>query len=132
MPREIRKIILNDAEIMEAVMSYRRVTSDLLPPGDILNVRPSEDHSISVEIEMKFGPNVRKDWFVLERDHLTEAMVRYCIENNILVPRQGTRKARPVDKAWVLEIRLRDAEMRNIAARGQLETAARVSSGISV
>ena len=132
MPREIRKIILNDAEVMEAVAAYRRVTDDLLPPGAILDVRPSEDNGISIEIEMKFGPNIRKDWFILEREHLTESMVRYCIENNIIVPRHGIRKARAMDKAWVLEIRLKDAEMRNIATKGTAETAAKVSSGIAV
>jgi hypothetical protein len=132
MPKEIRQIILDNAELAEAIHCFRRVQSDLLPPGNILSVKPTEKGGASVKIEMKFGPNVRKDWFILEAEHLAEAMVRFCIENNIIVPLQGTRKVLAADRAWVLEIRLQGAEMSFIAISGTPEKAAGVASGMKV
>ena len=60
---------------------------------------------------MTYGPNVRQDNFVLTNAHVIEAMVRYCVENNIVVPRHGKRTARNVNGEWILEFRLKGSEM---------------------
>jgi len=131
MPREIRKIILSREEMAEAVDSFRRVRKDLLPPGTILSVEEAKGPSVTVHIEMRFGPNVRNDEFVLENEHLVETMIRFCLENNIIVPRGGKKTVRCIDQEWLLEIKLHDSEMAHLATSGRIEPTARVRTGIA-
>ena len=111
MPIEIRRIILDDEELISAINSYRRVRDDLLPPGSILSVAPGDDGGAAVQIEFKFGPNVRTDTFALTTPHLVEAMIRFCIETNVVVPRQGKRSAGHTAKGWTLEMLLTGTEL---------------------
>ncbi|WP_028466900.1 hypothetical protein [Nisaea denitrificans] len=121
MPREVRTIILSDAELSGAVDSFRRVNKDLLPPGTVHGIEAQPDGSILVAIEMKFGPNIRKDKFILEQQNVVEAFVRFCIETNVVIPRSGTRKIVRTDKEWILEIRLKSDEMAHQAAYADLK-----------
>ncbi|WP_193173625.1 hypothetical protein [Nisaea nitritireducens] len=121
MPREIRTIILSDAELKGAIDSFRRVHKELLPPGTVHGIEAQPDGSILIAIEMKFGPNIRNDSFILEQQHVVEAFVRFCIETNIIIPRSGTKKIVRTDKEWILEIRLKSNEMAHQAAYAELK-----------
>lgn len=131
MPREIRTIILSDTELTGAVDAFRRVRKDLLPPGIVHGIVAEPDGNILVTIEMKFGPNIRNDSFILEQQYVVEALVRFCIENNVIIPRSGSKKMLRGDKEWILEIRLKSSEMAHHAASAGAEPAARVRTGIA-
>lgn len=131
MPREIRTIILSDAEFTGAIDSFRRVRRDLLPPGIVHGVEAQADGSILVAIEMKFGPNIRNDKFVLEHQFVVEALARFCIETNVIIPRAGAKNVIRTEKEWVLEIRLKASEMAHHAAFTDAELAASVQTGIA-
>ncbi|MEQ8333194.1 hypothetical protein [Nisaea sp.] len=131
MPREIRTIIFSDAELTGAVDSFRRVRKDLLPPGAVHGVEAHEDGNILVTIEAKFGPNVRNDNYILEHKFVVEALVRFCIETNIVIPRAGSKKMRRSDTEWILEIQLKNSEMAHHAVFSGTEQVARVRTGIS-
>lgn len=130
MPREIRTIIFSEPELYGALDSFRRVRRDLLPPGTLSEIMPEKAGNITIGIEMKFGPNVRSDRFILEHEFLVEAMARFCIETNIIVPRAGSKKVYKADKEWVLEIRLKASEMAHHAVFSDTEIAATIQSGI--
>ena len=131
MPREIRTIIMSDAELTGAIDSFRRVRKDLLPPGTIHGIEAQKDGNVLVAIEMKFGPNVRNDSFILEHQFVVEALARFCIENNVIIPRSGAKKVLKTDREWILEIRLKASEMAHHAAFTDAELAASVQTGIA-
>ena len=121
MPREIRTIILNDAELTGAIDSFRRVRKDLLPPGTVHGIEAQPNGDILIAIEMKFGPNVRNDSFILDQQYVVEAFVRFCIETNVIIPRGGTKKILRTEKEWILEIRLKSSEMAHQTAYADLK-----------
>ena len=127
MPREIRKIILDDEELIQALMSYRRVREDLLPPGQILSVKPDGKNDAVIDIEFKFGPNERRDLFTLKNQKLVDALIRFCIENNIVVPRQGKRAAHHQNGFWILEMHLSGDELEHTGLARVADGASRAS-----
>ncbi|UUX48799.1 hypothetical protein NUH88_15470 [Nisaea acidiphila] len=122
---------MTDAELASAVDSFRRVRKDLLPPGTIHGIEAQKDGNVLIAIEMKFGPNVRNDSFILEHEFVVEALARFCIETNIVIPRGGAKKVLKSDKEWILEIRLKASEMAQHAAFTDAELAASVQTGIA-
>jgi len=113
--------MLSDTELKEAIDSFRRVHKEILPPGTVHGIETQPDGSILVAIEMKFGPNIRNDKFILEQQNVVEAIVRFCIETNVVIPRSGTKKVMRTDKEWILEIRLKSDEMAHQAAYAELK-----------
>lgn len=118
--------------MLGAVDSFRRVRRDLLPPGAVHEIEPKTGGDILVHMEMKFGPNLRKDKFILEHEFVVEAMARYCIETNVIIPRAGKKKVLRTDKEWILEIRLKSSEMAHHAVFSEGEVAAGIQTGIDV
>ena len=37
MPRELRKVVFSDEEVLQAVQSYARMTPNLLPQGSVIS-----------------------------------------------------------------------------------------------
>jgi len=109
MVTEVRKIILSQAELDKALNSFRRVKPDFLPPGRILYCRPV-DAQPSIGVEMVYGNTKREMEISVPMHDFVEVMVKFCVENNICLPRQGTKSAGFVEGNAMLHIEL-EAEM---------------------
>ena len=111
MPIEFRRIVLDDDELILALRAFRRVRKELLPQGEILDVKPADDGGITIRVESPMPADDNVTTVTLPTKYLVSAMVRFCIENNIVIPRQGKRSAGHTTKGWALEMLLTGAEL---------------------
>jgi hypothetical protein len=94
MPTEQRKIILAPAETQQAIDSFRRTNPDVMPAGSMkgffLNGSAEE-----VELVISLGGFARSSQpvsdFILKGHQLTSMLIKFCLENNIPVPRSSKR-----------------------------------------
>lgn len=108
MPRETRQIALSDDELLQAVQSYRRMQPNFLPQGPVL--RTSFAHTeelgthLTVTVRMRYGASEQEIEVQVQETDLLAMLIRFCLENNIPVPRRGEKKAQLIDGAAVLHI----------------------------
>ena len=108
MPWEARQIGLSIAEVLDAVQSYRRRVEDFLPRGQITHCVPA-DAAVQITVEASYSGTTHKLDYQIDPDTLREIAVRFCIENNIPIPRSGDKKVRVTAEGIVLEIALTSA-----------------------
>jgi hypothetical protein len=105
MPWEARQIGLSTAELLDAVQSYRRRVEDFLPRGQITRCVPS-DAAVQVTVEASYSGTTHKLDYQIDPETLREVAVRFCIANNIPIPRAGEKRVRITGEGIVLEITL--------------------------
>lgn len=112
MPLEKRQIILSENELLHALSAYRNVNTKFLPGGDILQVtiaarcadRPAEGVVVTVSIQMCYGDSQQKIDVPLRDADILSLLVRFCLENNVPIPRSGAKAAGAVDGKLALLI----------------------------
>jgi hypothetical protein len=106
MPRERRQIALLNDELIEALRSYRRLEPTFLPRGEIVECTVAMDRSVVVRLE-KLDRSMSKPVEVrLSPADLVEPLIRFCIENNIKLPRAGIKSVGFSDGELALCIRM--------------------------
>lgn len=106
MPLELRKIFLTGDELIDGLKSFRRVNEDFLPQGDIVSTKINEDLTVGVSVRAAYRGGTQDADFTVGKDDLLEILIRFCIENNIPIPRQGAKKVIGVSNRLGLEIRV--------------------------
>ncbi|MER2520757.1 MAG: hypothetical protein ABTQ34_08740 [Bdellovibrionales bacterium] len=91
MVQEFRKITLSPDELVCAVRSYSRMTPQFLPDGKIFSCMPNSDGSLALVMEIPFGAVLKRTDFTLKGLDVLRPLIRFCIENNILLPRSGQK-----------------------------------------
>lgn len=92
MPREIRQIILSNEEFTGALKSYRRTAQDALPQGDIESYRVSPAGSVQINMKTYYGGSQQNITIDLNSTHILKILVRFCIENNVMIPKNSDKK----------------------------------------
>jgi hypothetical protein len=110
MAREMRRIILSQQEFADALGSYRRAYQGFLPSGAIVECGVNSEAKARVKVQMatESGAEVRD--FYLDQVAVTNVLIRFCIENNISLPRVGAKRAVAHAGEPSLEIRLGDID----------------------
>lgn len=91
MVQEYRRITLNQEELTCAVGSYSRMTPQFLPEGKIVSCIPNPDGSLSLVMDIPFGAVTKRTDFTLKGLDVLRPLIRFCIENNIMLPRNGQK-----------------------------------------
>ena len=91
MVQDIRRIILSETELAAAIESYRRVTPDFLPTGTMKSCKPCDLQHIAVLVEVAAGNTVKDVELKLSCGDLLRPLIRFCLENNIMLPRDGKK-----------------------------------------
>jgi len=86
MVQELRRITLNKAELISSLESHRRMTPNFLPDGEIIDFDIIDHTSIMITVET--DPSMREA-SVVPDDKIVQALIRFCLENNIVLPREG-------------------------------------------
>ena len=95
MPSEYREVRLSDIELIEAFLSYRRVTPTFLPEGQIIHCQ-SKGEVTSVTVKMCYGTTEQNATFEIDDGAVTQAMIRFCVENNVCLPEKGKKTVKRV------------------------------------
>ncbi len=91
MVQDIRRVTLNTDELVQALNAYRTVAGNFLPAGAIDGFDVIDASSINVTLIPKGSTD--KKQVVVTDSLLVPVMIRFCIENNIMLPKQGQKSA---------------------------------------
>ena len=106
MVKEVRKIILSRDEIIAALESYRRTNFEFLPPGKIVRCEMKDGTPVNVGIEAMQGEKIRVTNSYLDSPRLLEPLIRFCLENKIVLPRNSRKVAMVGDNQASLLIQI--------------------------
>ena len=107
MPKEFRQIFFSHEELTHAVVAHNRIAEEKVLYGDLAACTLGEDLIIRAECQIRDGGTVRSLQVTLTEDFTREALIRYCLENNIPIPRSGSKQLRLVDDEACLEISIK-------------------------
>ena len=111
MASELRHIILSDAEFASSLHSFRRTHEDFLPAGEIVKWSEGATQTVDVTMSIKGGSTVNEMVFTVEQEQVIDILVRFCMENNIPIPRAGAKKWSVRESGIPLSISLEGAEL---------------------
>jgi len=111
MATEMRSIILSNAEFASSLNSFRRTHEDVLPNGEIVSWAAADKQAMDITISIKGGSTVNQMVFTIENRQVIDILVRFCMENNIPVPRAGVKKWTARDSTISLSIALQGSEL---------------------
>jgi len=89
MVKELRHIILSQDEFIPALEAHNRVTPNYLPSGKILRYECIDQDFIRVIIQIT--PSGQEVALIVDSSKMLQALIRFCLENNIMLPRQGQK-----------------------------------------
>ncbi len=104
MVEELRKIILTKEEIVGAMDAYRRTVPDFLPHGDIVSCQGGPESTLNVSVKMAYGKNVQNMDFCFKLGDLLGPVIQFCVENNIILPRNSRKCVKMEGERIVLYI----------------------------
>jgi hypothetical protein len=90
MVQEVRKIVLSLEEVQCAFEGYQRITPDFLPKGVIADCQTSDD-GVVLTVEQAYGGALQNSQIVCKGLNVLKPIIRFCIENNIMLPRDGKK-----------------------------------------
>lgn len=106
MPREIRQIILSRDEFFGAIKSYKRTAQDALPNGDIASYGIDPRGILQLNMKTYYGGNQQKIVIDLDVSHVIQILVRFCLENNIVLPINSKKSYKVQNDEFILMIKM--------------------------
>ena len=103
MVQELRQIILSNDELISALDAHGRMISGFMPKGSIKGFAAAGDGGLVVTLS---NPEGKVSQIIVDEERLLQALIRFCIENNIMLPREGKKSAVISDKSVSLSIKL--------------------------
>ncbi len=91
MPMELRKLFFQAGELQAAAVSHCLRSRMTLPDANITGVE-TQDNADAMLI-LRFSPDnpADRDQVVLNQDEVAAALIRYCKDNQIPLPRRGQK-----------------------------------------
>ncbi len=106
MPVELRKILFAEEELQAAVIDYCLRSKMRLPETNIDSVDITEDAEACVVLNYATESPSDVSDVKLSRDQVAAALIRYCGEHNIPLPRSGRKMLQPGDDGVALLINI--------------------------
>ena len=106
MPREIRQIILSKDEFIGAIKSYKRTSPAALPHGDVTSYTVDSKGTLQLDMKTYYGGGQQKIQISLDGKHVIQILVRFCIENNIMLPMKSNKTYKSINDEFVLMIEI--------------------------
>ncbi len=110
---EIRKLIFPDDDLITGIVDHMRATSETLPRGAMTSLEIVKSPDLHVVLNVHDVANDESHSFPVDPDNLVRVMVRYCINNNIPIPKNAKKSAEKINGKMALSI-LIDDEIRSI------------------
>jgi hypothetical protein len=91
MPTEIRKIVFTVEEVRWAAVDFCLRSNIALPHANIGGLRIADDMAATVTILFTTANPAHPNEIRLSRDHVAAALIRFCMENQIPLPRHAQK-----------------------------------------
>lgn len=105
MVMEVRDIMLSLEEVQNAFVGYQRIAPDFLPKGTIVKCATSGE-SVILTVDMMYGGSVQRSDISFKGLDVLKPLIRFCIENNIMLPRDGKKSIQYRDDKILMHIEL--------------------------
>ncbi len=92
MAAEIRTIIFEREEVVEAVTAFRRRKGTPLPPGEVFKFVLRHQPSISLALAFALKNPERLENIEIDAPELGAALVMFCLDSKIPLPAKGATK----------------------------------------
>ncbi len=87
MVQELRQIIFGKEEFISALEAHSRMNISYLPKGKIVAFEILDVTSVMVTVATDDSPEGVR--VILNESKLLKPLIRFCLENNIMLPRDG-------------------------------------------
>jgi hypothetical protein len=106
MLKEIRSILFSEQELEDALKLFNTAVQAILPTGRIISFRVSGNKETAVRVNVVAPKDGEVSEVVLASSHVAAAMLHYCIQNGIPVPRKAKKKIELIDGNLALTLTL--------------------------
>ena len=106
MPNEIRHIIFAQNELEEAVKLFHTTVQAILPPGRIIAFQIVGNKVPGLQVNVVAPKEGDVSDVIIASAHVAAAMLHYCIQNGIPVPRKAKKKIELIDGSLALTLTL--------------------------
>ena len=104
--QESRKITFSLSELSSAFEAYGCRTPKFLPAGKLVSCEVVDEDGVKLAFAMEYGCSTHAIEFVYRGLDVLRPLILFCIENNIMMPREGRKAFLIVDGRAVLFIEL--------------------------
>ncbi len=102
MPYEVRDIVFSKEEVAAALCAHDRMCGEQEIQGAVADVRVENGDDVNVKLSVEGADE--SQIVTVGGDKLLAALIRYCIENNIVIPRRSKKSVLPAADAARLRI----------------------------
>ncbi|MDE2030499.1 MAG: hypothetical protein KGI97_08060 [Alphaproteobacteria bacterium] len=106
MVQDIRRLVFSPEEMLEAFQSYSRITPKFLPGGVLKSCAPEAPDGIKLVVEMEYGSATQQAEFTYRGIDALRPLILYCLETNIMLPRNGHKNFSVIDSQACVTIDL--------------------------
>jgi len=103
---EYRKIEFSENDLLEAIAYHDDATSQRLGTGDLVRVEISGDEITEIIAIVEYPENGGTGNIPLPVSFVIAAMIRYCIDEGIPVPKHGRKDIEVSDGGFALIMRM--------------------------
>lgn len=105
--RELRMIVFQDAEAISALVEAKMRARAALPAGTITSISKTADYGVQVALHVT-ADDGRKESVVFEPQEVAAALVGYCLQRNIRMPKSSRKIVTIVGNELVLQLQVAD------------------------
>jgi hypothetical protein len=87
MVQELRQVILGKEEFISALESHSRMNVSFLPKGKIVAFEILDMSTVMITVAT--DENAEGVRVIMKESKLLKPLIRFCLENNIMLPRDG-------------------------------------------
>lgn len=109
MPSEIRQIIFNNDELLDAIRQYNAQSKVKLPQGSFNLCQPVEDGEVGALVEIDDAMSGKTERMILKGSYVAAALVNACLRSRIPLPRNAKKSLRVVKDGMALHLKLRSS-----------------------
>lgn len=116
MPTEYRRVVFPNQELREALIGYQGDGGQDMPPGDIVAVTLLDSPANTVRITLvstSEGASYTADY---NAAHIAAALIRYCIEHKVPIPKHSRKSLRLMGDNLALDIVIRERNLMDISS----------------
>ena len=106
MPTETRQLIFTNDEVIAAMTSHNRIAVEKLFVGTIVQCRLAPEPDVSLRLTIRHETTKNTYDLVFGPDAIEPALIRYCLEINIPLPKRGHKRFGIVQGRVVMTITL--------------------------
>lgn len=106
---EYRKIEFPENDLMEAIACHDEATSQRLREGDIVGIEFARGEKLEISVHVEYPENDGTGSIPLPVSFVTAAMIRYCIDEGVPVPKRGRKQIEFDDGTLSLVMRMTKA-----------------------